>query len=358
MTSLRVALATLPFTHNFDHHVMSVIRREVMFVPMRSVRLDVVDLGRVKAALRRRMQLMAEGLFASKVFVVVNGKGGVGKSSLSVALAAALAKTGLRVLLIEMDEQGNHVEDLGTAGTELADDGHAQAAAILEGKPLVPTGEARPNLFVVPGGAALEDVVEELYCQRRLAGLCDDPEDQLAWMGMYACAIDAVRDEYDVIILDVAPGCEALQLQALVAGEMVLIPSKSDPSSRKGLRTVARRFARARTLNAALRLLGVVVFGTNATATRVQTNIKDQLVDDLNGAAPVMEQTIRHVESAAVACRLHGKLPQELAADPNLPPALQRSMKALAGDYRSLAMEVLQAKAALDHATKNKEQAA
>ncbi|WP_381237839.1 ParA family protein [Streptomyces kaempferi] len=39
-------------------------------------------------------------------------------------------------------------------------------------------------------------------------------------------AIDAVRDEYDVIILDVAPGCEALRLQALVAGEMVLIPSK------------------------------------------------------------------------------------------------------------------------------------
>ncbi|WP_381237857.1 hypothetical protein [Streptomyces kaempferi] len=90
----------------------------------------------------------------------------------------------------------------------------------------------------------------------------------------------------------------------------------------------------------------------------MQTNIKDQLVDDLNGAAPVMGQTIRRVESAAVACRLHGKLPQELAADPNLPPALQRSMKALVGDYRSLAMEVLQAKAALDHANEPKEQSA
>lgn len=319
-------------------------------MPLRTVRLDVVDLDRVKGALRRRMQLMTEGLFITKVFVVVNGKGGVGKSSLSTAIAAALAKTGQRVLLVEMDEQGNHDEDLGIGGTELADDGQAQAAAIIEGKPFVPTGEARPNLFVVPGGGALEQVVEELYCQRRIAYLSEDPEDQLAWMGMYAAAIDAVRDDYDVIILDVAPGCEPLQLQALVAGERVIIPSKSDPSSRKGLRTVARRFARARLLNLALRLLGVVIFATNSSATKVQNKIKDQLSQDLNGAAPVMEQTIRHVEAAAVLCRTRGRLPQELAADPDLDPKMRPSMRGLAGDYRSLALEVLQAKAELDAA--------
>ncbi|EPH41477.1 ParA family protein [Streptomyces aurantiacus] len=320
------------------------------------MRLDVVDLDRVKAALRRRMQVMAEGVFAAKIFVVVNGKGGVGKSSLSTAIAAALAKAGQTVLLVEMDEQGNHDEDLGTSGTELADDGRAQAAAILEGKPFAPTGEARPNLFVVPGGGALEEVVEELYCQRRLAALSEDPEDQLAWMGMYAAALDAVRDDYDVIILDVAPGCEPLQLQALVAGDRVLIPSKSDPSSRKGLRTVARRFARARLLNLALRLLGVIIFATNSSATKVQNKIKEQLAEDLNGAAPVMDQTIRHVEAAAVLCRTRGQLPQELAAAPDLDPKMLPSVKALAGDYRSLALEVLQAKAELDRAEEDRRQ--
>ncbi|MGW0647305.1 ParA family protein [Streptomyces umbrinus] len=319
------------------------------------MRLGVVDLSHVKAALRRRLQLMREGVHARKVLVIVNGKGGVGKTSLSAALAAALAKTRLRVLLIEIDEQGNHDEDLGTGGTELSDDGQAQAAAILEGKPLTPTGEARPNLYVIPGGSALQDVVEELYCQRRVAALSKDPEDQLAWMGMYAAAIDAVRHFYDVIILDVAPGSEPLQLQALVAGDMVLVPTRSDPSSRKGLRTVARRFAQALRLNPLLRLLGVVVFATASAATRVQQKIKSQLVEDLNGAAGVMEQTIRHVEAAAVACRTHGKVPQELATHPDLDAALRRSMQALAGDYRSLALEILQAKAALDHADANRE---
>lgn len=320
--------------------------------------LPAIDLIEVKRALRRRLQLMSEGVHQAKVFVVVNGKGGVGKSSLSAALGAAWSGIGLRVLLMEMDEQGNNGEDLGTTGTVLADDGEAQAAAILDGKPLTPTGEARPGLFVVPGGAVLEDVVEELYCQRRLASRSDSAEDQNAWMGMYAAAIDAVRDNYDVIILDVAPGSEPLQLQALTAGDLVLVPSKSDPSSRKGLRTVARRFGQARVLNPMLRLLGVVIFATNASATNVQAKIKDQLKEDLNGAAPVFSQTIRHVEAAAVACRMAGRVAHEMTVSKAIEPSLRRSVKALAGDYQSLAIEVMQAKIALDRGAGTENEAA
>ncbi|MFG2630782.1 ParA family protein [Streptomyces sp. NPDC048473] len=320
--------------------------------------LPAIDLIEVKRAVRRRLQLMSEGVHRAKVFVVVNGKGGVGKSSLSAALGAAWSGIGLRVLLMEMDEQGNNGEDLGTTGTVLADDGQAQAAAILDGKPLTPTGEARPGLFVVPGGAVLEDVIEELYCQRRLASRCDSPEDQNAWMGMYAAAIDAVRDDYDVIILDVAPGSEPLQLQALAAGDLVLVPSKSDPSSRKGLRTVARRFGQARVLNPMLRLLGVVIFATNASATNVQAKIKEQLEEDLNGAAPVFGQTIRHVEAAAVACRMAGRVAHEMRVSKSIEPSLRRSVKALAGDYQSLAIEIMQAKIALDRSAGTENEAA
>ncbi|WP_327249834.1 ParA family protein [Streptomyces sp. NBC_01320] len=327
-------------------------------MPTDVVSLQAIGLTEVKRALQRRLQLVAEGVHQTKVFVVVNGKGGVGKSSLSAALAAAWAAIGLRVLLIEMDEQGNNGEDLGTTGTVLADDGVAQAAAILDGKPLTPTGEARPGLFVVPGGAVLEDVIEELYCQRRLASRCESPEDQSAWMGMYTAAIDAVRDVYDVIVLDVAPGSEPLQLQALTAGDFVLVPSKSDPSSRKGLRTVARRFGQARALNPMLRLLGVVIFGTNASATNVQTKIKEQLEEDLNGAAPVFAQTIRHVEAAAVACRVAGRVAHEMRSSTAIEPSVRRSMKALAGDYQSLAIEIMQAKTALDRGTRTESEAA
>ena len=321
-----------------------------------STPMDLVDLNEVKRALTHRRQLIAEGAIDPQVLVVINGKGGVGKSSLSAAIAVALAKIGKKVLLVEMDEQGNNGEDLGFTGTDLADGGQAQADAVLDGKTLTPTGQARPNLYVLPGGDAIEDIVEELYVQRRYAADQTDPDGQTAWMGMYAAAIDKVRDDYDVIILDVAPGSEPLQLQALTAGDMALIPSKSDPSSRKGLRTVARRFARAGALNPMLRLLGVVVFATNSSATRVQANIKDNLEQDLKGAAPVFEQTIRHVESAAVACRTAGKVPQEMRASKDLDPSLRTSMKGLAGDYQSLAIEVMQRMVALNNEIRGGEQ--
>lgn len=312
-----------------------------------TIPLSLVDLSEVKAALQHRLTRIDEGLMDRKVIAIVNGKGGVGKSSLSSALAVAWAKMGLSVLLIEMDEQGNNGEDLATTNTPLNDQGQAQAAAILEGKPLTPTGKARPNLWVVPGGDALEEVVEELYCQRRLAKLAEDPADQTAWMAMYAAAIDKIRDDYDAIILDIAPGSDVLQLAALTAADNVLIPSKSDPSSRKGLRTVAQRFAIARQNNPMLRLLGVVLFATNSSATKVQKNIKDSLKSDLKGGAPVFEQNIRHVEAAAVEARRIGKVPQELRSSQELHPSLRKSMKDLAGDYQSIAIEIMQEMAKL-----------
>jgi cellulose biosynthesis protein BcsQ len=309
--------------------------------------MSLVSLTEIKKALRRRLQLIESGQLERKVFVVVNGKGGVGKSSTAAALAVALAAIGKKTALLEMDEQGNNCEDLGITGTALDDGGAAQAAAILEGKPLVPTGAARPNLYVIPGGIELEAVVEELYVQRRYASrnavTLADNEEPDAWMGMYAAAIDPLREEFDCIILDVAPGSDVLQLQALTGGDMVLIPSKSDPSSRKGLRVVARRFVQALELNPLLRLLGVVLFSTNTSATKVQKNIKEQLEADLQGAAPVLEQAIRHVEAAAVKCRELGKVPQELRNSKQVDPKLMPSIKALAGDYQSLAMEVVQA---------------
>jgi cellulose biosynthesis protein BcsQ len=279
-----------------------------------------------------------------KVLVIANGKGGVGKSSLASALAVVLTLIGKRVLLIEMDPQGNNAEDLGFIGTDLYDDGQGQARAILEGTGLKPTGEARPRLWVVPGGAALEQVTEELYVQRRAARESGDD----SWLYMYAAAIAQVEEGYDVIILDVAPGSLVLQIQAMVAGDMVMVPSRSDESSRKGLRTVARRYLDARPHNQSLKLIGIVLFGITSGGTRIASEIRELLEQDVRGAAPVFESTIRYVERAAVQCRRRGMVPHELVQEPDLDAALAKSVKGLAADYRSLALELLTKIATLD----------
>lgn len=316
-------------------------------MPARRVTIRAADVLHLRKSLQHRTQLILDHQWQPKVFVVVNGKGGVGKSSVAAALAAAFAAIGKTVILMEMDEQGNNLEDLGKTGTSLDDGGRAQADAVLNGTLLIPTGEARPGLYIVPGGPALDEVVEELYVQRRIAAEMDedtcDPDEKTAWMGMYAHAIDPLREQADIIVLDVAPGSSVLQLQALVAGDMVVVPSKSDPSSRKGLRIVATRFAQARVLNVWLKLLGVIRFSTNSSAGKVQKKIKAELEHDLGGVAPVFDTPIRHVEAAAVACRDKGLLPGELLRSDGVDHKLTPSLTGLNRDYNSLAHEVLAA---------------
>ncbi|MER5890311.1 ParA family protein [Streptomyces sp. NPDC001941] len=305
--------------------------------------LEIADVGPAWNALQRRLA-NAESIAATRSrLVIINGKGGVGKSSLAASFAVTCASIGRKVALVEMDPQGNNAEDLGFLGTELFDNGQAQVDAILHGKPLVPTGSVRENLYVIPGGELLEEIVQELYIQKRAYRDQDDPLARDAWMGMYAAALEDLDEEFDLVILDVAPGYETLQLQALAAGDMVIIPAKSDPSSRKGLRTVARRMVQARLHNPGIAFLGVALFGVNPSAKKVLGNIRDYFEGDLQGIAEVFSTAIRHVEAAAVACRTNGLVPQELAgrASANLEPNTKKSVVNLAMDYRSLAMEIL-----------------
>ncbi|MER5372674.1 ParA family protein [Streptomyces sp. NPDC002553] len=310
---------------------------------MPTTTLEIADIGPAWNALQRRLA-NAESIATKRMrLVIINGKGGVGKSSMAAAIAVTCASIGRKVALVELDPQGNNAEDLGFLGTEFFDNGQAQVDAILNGKRLVPTGMVRDNLYVIPGGDLLEQIVEELYIQKRAYRDYEDPLSRDAWMGMYAAALEDLDEEFDLVILDVAPGYETLQLQALTAGDMVIIPAKSDPSSRKGLRTVARRMVQARVHNPSIAFLGVALFGVNSSARRVLGNIREYFEGDLKGIAEVFSTAIRHVEAAAVACRTNGLVPQELAerTDRGVDPSVMNSVVNLAKDYRSLAIEVL-----------------
>jgi chromosome partitioning protein len=299
---------------------------------------DTSMLQAIMAGLDRRVR--------RKVLVIANGKGGVGKSSLAAALAVVLTMIGKRVCLIELDPQGNNGEDLGFIGTDLYDNGEGQARAIFDGTGFKPTGEARPGLWVVPGGEALEAVAEELYIQRRIAR--DTGND--SWLYMYANSIAQMAEDVDIFILDVAPGSLVLQTQAMIAGDMVLVPSRSDESSRKGLRTIAKRFVEAKPNNPSLTLIGIVLFGINSSGTKVTASIRGELERDIRGAAPVLESVIRYVEAVAVKCRQLGLVPAELAREPGIDANTAVSAKRLAGDYRALATEILTIIAQLVHA--------
>ena len=281
----------------------------------------------------------------SRVIAVVNGKGGVGKTSVVANLAGLYAAGDSRVLVVDLDPQGNVGNDLGYLGAGRGDDGEALVSAVSNGHPMVPMREVRPNLDVVAGGSQLEELAQALR-----EGVLPDGGVQ-----DFAASLAQITENYDLVLIDCPPGIDALQKAALAAARWVLIPTKSDDASRAGLRMVAQRFAHVRQhYNPDLALLGVVLFGVNTSAKRVSAQARDDLAADLNLPGIVCDTTIRHVEAAAYDARKRGQLVHELERDiatapkwherfktGHKPETLAASAGSLAADYQRLAEELI-----------------
>ncbi|HKT00345.1 MAG TPA: ParA family protein [Rugosimonospora sp.] len=256
-----------------------------------------------------------------RIVAVFNGKGGVGKTSLTanlaglLALAAADAGSPRRVLVVDCDPQGNLGLDLGYAGSDRDDRGSGLMAALQRsGTPPYRIRDVRPWLDVVPGGEHLDEV-NGLMFGKTARG--KPHEARLA----LAEALATVADEYDWILVDCPPREIQIQDMVLVAARAVLVPVSFDEASRQGLTGVSERFGRAMQLNEALELLGVAMFAfqyrVNKTGGEVgqRRDVRAQLQGDLVAAgsdAPVFNSVIRHMPSVAKSCRDRGQLVYEL----------------------------------------------
>lgn len=289
-----------------------------------------------------------------RVVAIANGKGGVGKTTLTAGLAGQIAAAGRRVLVVDTDPQGNLGRDLGYG----PQDGTSLGLAITHGLPLEVSRGIRDRLDIVAGGPALWDV-SPAFTSRGARGA--------ALPGLRP-AIDRLRPEgtdedYDLVLVDTPPGEPILQELVFASSDYLIIPTRSDDASLDGLVVVAQRFAAARALNPDLTLLGVVLFGVRAGSTRLIKRVRTALDDTLGGAAPVFTTSIRYLESAAVDMRSRGLLPHELpqvhrndkskrinrlrkgVAVDNGDSLLSRDSSAsgLAADYDGLAREMLAA---------------
>jgi chromosome partitioning protein len=165
----------------------------------------------------------------TRVMAVVNQKGGVGKTTTTVNVAAALAQLGLRVLVVDLDPQGN-------ASTALAIDHHRGTPstydALVDGRPMVEVVQASPEvdgLDVVPATIDLAGAEIELVSM-------------VAREGRLRRALHAVpqvfgsgEDRYDFVLVDCPPSLGLLTLNALVAADEMLIPIQAEYYALEGL---------------------------------------------------------------------------------------------------------------------------
>ena len=234
--------------------------------PLASEAQEHVDLARrVQATLQ--LPKPAE----TRVFVVANQKGGVGKTTTAVNVAAALASKGLRVLVIDLDPQGN-------ASTALNIDHSEGTAGVYEAlvdgtdlDELVRPCPEIPGLTVLPAsidlaGAEIELVslvARETRLDKALQSYLEDCED--------------AGDRIDYVLIDCPPSLGLLTVNALVAGREVLIPIQCEYYALEGLGQLVRNIDLVqRHLNPRLEITTILLTMFDAR-TRLSSGVADEV---------------------------------------------------------------------------------
>lgn len=198
-----------------------------------------------------------------KIISFVNQKGGVGKTTTTINLAAYLATTRRKVLVVDLDPQANATSGLGLEGIETG------VYDVLSGEASVADAireSEQKNLFVLPSTADLAGAGVELNADpNRLKGVLTGLEG------------------FDVVLIDAPPSLGALAVNALVASDAIIVPLQAEYYALEGVAGMLDTIERVRdNLNPKLKLLGIVVtmFDTRTNlAQQVEQNVREHFKD-------------------------------------------------------------------------------
>ena len=278
----------------------------------------------------------------ANAIAIANGKGGCGKTSLAANLAGYAALSGWKVLLVELDPQGNLGLDLGRQDDWKKDGGRLLYDAVVRREPIEPLRNVRPHVDAIPAGPETAAAAGSVLTRDEQA------------LGR---ALTDLATGYNLVLLDCPPDTAGpLVRSALAAARYLLIPTVRDLASIEGLERMAEEFARTRsTTNRQLQLLGVALIAFDLRSV-VLREVRQGLARALDGTGgTVFDTVIRANANAAEHARLKGELLYEYEAQARAAAASRftllregrkershsKSAEGLAEDYQRISTEIL-----------------
>lgn len=238
-----------------------------------------------------------------RIIAVANQKGGVGKTTTSINLAACLAEKGKKVLAVDMDPQGNLTSGLGVDKDSVEKSIYELIIGEVDIKEVI-NKEVLDNLDIIPTSIDLSAAEIELI------GV-DDKEYILR------NAIDQVKDQYDFVIIDCPPSLSMLTINAMTTADSVIVPIQCEYYALEGLSQLIHTVELVKDrLNSKLEIEGVVFTMYDARTNlslQVVENVKDNLQQNIYKT--IIPRNIRLAEAPSYGLPINKYDPKSTGAE-------------------------------------------